>query len=1334
MRNEKGDRSSKTRYRFNRDRLALLLSLGWWLSITSSVQGQAPQLSPISTPSTAPSSAPSSPTPSASPPARPSSKPPIKCPNPEPRVLVNEVVIKGAEKPLQAEAYEVIKTKPKQTSTCSQIQQDVNAIFGTGYFSNVKADPEDTPTGVRVTFAVTPNPVLRSVQIEGKRVLPDEVVSRIFDAQYGKVLNLNTLQKGIKQVKKWYLDGGYALAQVLDSPAVSPDGVVTLRVAEGEVAAIEVRFINKDGSTIDPKTRQPIRGRTSDLVITREFKTKPGDIFNRQVVEGDIYRTSCLGIFEDVRLALEPSKADPREVLIVVNTVEKESLTINPKDDELAERLFDSGACLEAKQTFEFRREAIQKYHEALQIYRNINEKAKAAIVLNRLGNAYSDLSDYQRALNSYNEARSLSQALDFTELEAVTLNNIGNLYFQIEEYKKAFSAYQEVLPKWQNAKNTTTRNQRISGLVSLIYVLNAAGSGTKFFLTPTKLGELENNVSFANEGFAEASTLVRIGELYQRFGDYQQALYAFEQALHQWQSSKPQRPLKDKAYAQFFEGVMLRLISNLYADMEQQELAIAYAKQVQPTIEPLLESLKKSKNNQNLASLISLLLINSPNLDQQLGESYDKMLELFASFGGQWQQVVISALADRGEFFARLDQIQRAEKYYQEVLELSQTVADPQNTSDVWQQPGFLDAVGRAYRGMGQWEQALEMFNRILKLPETANNYFMQARTHLAIGETYFQSKQYPLAFNAYGQALQTATPNSWQLAEAQFGMARIQRIYGNWSNAQQLGQKTLERLEDQPFRPDKNLNWNFRVNQNQRSDVGSSQSKNPQSQRLDSQLQQPSKPQPSEFQFYREATGFFARNRKFYEFYVDLLSQRYLQTGDAQYKKLALQTSEQFQAASLRTLLGRPNPEADPRYASPLQPLQTTEIQKLLDDETVLVEYFLGEERSHLWLVTNKTITYHALPKRADLATVAQTYYSYLTVPSLRVRTQKTNQAGQALSNLLLGKIAKDLGNKRVLIVADGFLQYIPFSALPVPQAGARTAIQTSTNEPKLLLEQHQEIISLPAASSIAFLRQHHRAKPTPTKTLAILADPVFNPPSQVAALGDRLNSNTKEIVPSSTAPKLEPLYPALPGTRKQAIEIVTSLKLPESERLMKFGLDANHQAALNPELGQYRILHFATHGILDDERPERSGMILSGVNRQNEPRRGLLSPADVLGLNLSADLVVLSGCRTGLGATTTRGSRLNTKEPIPARAEGLVGLTGSFMVAGADRVVASLWSVDEAATTELMKLFYRNVFEKKMRYAEALTAAQRTLRSNPRWREPYYWAGFIIQGEWK
>jgi outer membrane protein insertion porin family len=228
---------------------------------------------------------------------------------------------------LEDRVFQVITTRAGRATTRSQLQEDVNAIFATGYFSSVDVVPEDTPLGVRVSFVVQLNPVLRNVTInnvpEGvaKRVVPQDVIDNIFSKQYGQILNLRELQVGIQELNQWYKENGYDLAQVVDISKVGPEGTVTLTVAEGVVEDIRVRFLNKEGETTNEEG-EPVRGRTRDFIITREVQLKPGDVFNRRIAERDLRRVFGLGIFDDVRLSFAPGQ-DPRRVVVVVDVIEK---------------------------------------------------------------------------------------------------------------------------------------------------------------------------------------------------------------------------------------------------------------------------------------------------------------------------------------------------------------------------------------------------------------------------------------------------------------------------------------------------------------------------------------------------------------------------------------------------------------------------------------------------------------------------------------------------------------------------------------------------------------------------------------------------------------------------------------------------------------------------------------------------------------------------------------------------------------------------------------------------------------------------------------------------
>jgi CHAT domain-containing protein len=285
--------------------------------------------------------------------------------------------------------------------------------------------------------------------------------------------------------------------------------------------------------------------------------------------------------------------------------------------------------------------------------------------------------------------------------------------------------------------------------------------------------------------------------------------------------------------------------------------------------------------------------------------------------------------------------------------------------------------------------------------------------------------------------------------------------------------------------------------------------------------------------------------------------------------------------------------------------------------------------------------------------------------------------------------------------------------------------------------------EIVNLPSASALAVLRNEIRNRRSASKSVAVIADPVFEPDdprvasytAKAVGAGTPGSGNTgisRPNVAASLRPGTE-LHRALRdvGILREGGQGIARLLSSREEAdaiiaaaagagMRATGFKATRATATSPELGQYRIVHFATHGLLNSEHPALSGLVFSLVDEQGKSQDGFLGLHDIYNLNLPADLVVLSACNTGLG-----------KE---VRGEGLVGIVRGFMYAGAARVVASLWKVDDEATAELMKRFYQQMLQGGLTPAAALRAAQVEMWQHKRWHSPYYWAAFVLQGEWK
>lgn len=443
----------------------------------------------------------------------------------------------------------------------------------------------------------------------------------------------------------------------------------------------------------------------------------------------------------------------------------------------------------------------------------------------------------------------------------------------------------------------------------------------------------------------------------------------------------------------------------------------------------------------------------------------------------------------------------------------------------------------------------------------------------------------------------------------------------------------------------------------------------------------------------------------------------------------------------------------QRNPRYAALTypRPLTLKEIQtQVLDPDTLLLEYSLGEERSYVWAVTSSSNTSYDLPKRTEIESAARRFYDLLNARNVRVKNDTSQQrnariekadaeipkAAAALSQMVLAPVAGQLGNKRLIIVADDVLHFVPFGALPVA-TGTASSTSRQRRATKSLIEDH-EIVNLPSASTLAVIRGEVAGRKPAPKSVVALADPVFMKDDErvktsedegtlkeaLKTVNEALmsgTSNDRQLVKASeeTGIATDGAYvPRLPGTRAEAEGIVAMV--PASERRLALDFAASRDTVTSAELSQYRYVHLSTHGLLNSTHPELSGLVFSLVNEQGEPQDGFLRAHEIFNLKLAPEVVVLSACQTGMGKNI--------------RGEGLVSLTRGFMYAGAPRVVVSLWGVSDLGTTELMVRFYNGILKEGMRPAAALRAAQISLMNDNRWASPYYWAPFTLQGEWR
>jgi CHAT domain-containing protein/Tfp pilus assembly protein PilF len=911
--------------------------------------------------------------------------------------------------------------------------------------------------------------------------------------------------------------------------------------------------------------------------------------------------------------------------------------------------------------TLEDRRKSIEKYHEALDLYRRATDRNGGAQTLNNIGEVYESLGETQKALEKYNEALPIRRAIGDRKGEAITLSNIGGVYDSLGEMQKALEHYNEALP-----------------------ISRAVGDRR-----------------------GEAILLNNLGAAYLSLGDMQKALETYSEAL----------PILQAVGERSGEASTLHNIGMVYATLGETQKAL-------------------EKYNEALPIRRAV--------GDRLGEAY--------------------TLSNIGMVYRSLGETQKALEKYNAALQLSQAVGDRRGEANT------LNNIGTVYRSLGETQKALEKYNEALPIRRAVGDRLGEAVTLSSIGTVYWSLGETQKALEKYNEALplSRAVGDRNREIAALLGIVRVEQKRGNLTQARQTIEQAIGIIES--------LRTNI-ASQELRASYFANRQEFFESY-IDVLMQMHKQNPAAAFDAVALEVSERARARSLLELLKE--SRADIRQGvDSSLleRERSLQQRLNARAAAQVSLLNRKHTPAQadaaakeiaaiaseyeelqvqirarsPRYAALTQPqpLSLVDIQQqVLDPDTLFLEYSLGDNASYLFVVSQTSITSCQLPKRAEVEAAASRVRELLTAPQpqpgdteakhqARVKEAREGYWAQAaeLSRMLLGPVASQLGKKRLAIVADGALQYIPFAALPAPSPGSDKGRNSGAEQQPLFVE--HEIVSLPSASTLATLRRETAGRRPAEKSLAVLADPVFTDDDtrvgrNVGKAGAKektrsADSDETDVVSlqmtrsgrETGVIEAEAGFGRLLSTRREAAAILALV--PERERLQALDFEASRTTALRPELGEYRIVHFATHGLLNNIHPELSGIVLSLVDEVGRPQDGFLRLQDIYNLKLPAELVVLSACQTGLG-----------KE---IKGEGLIGLTRGFMYAGAPRIVASLWKVDDWATSELMKRFYQGMLgPEALRPAGALRQAQLSIWKQKQWRAPYYWAAFVLQGEWK
>lgn len=822
-----------------------------------------------------------------------------------------------------------------------------------------------------------------------------------------------------------------------------------------------------------------------------------------------------------------------------------------------------------------------------------------------------------------------------------------------------------------------------------------------------------------------------------------EQAIADYQEALPLWRDLQ-QHPMEAKAVEQI--GVLSLRLGNLQPALDNLNAALA-----------LYRTLGDANKEQ--VTLNNIGLVQSRMGNQKVAiENETEALRLAQQLGDREEQAVV--LNNLGLAYHELGDEQHAIEQFENAARIQHALGNLANEGAAWSNLGAihytqgdlqecLEAFTRALelrkkggdrRGaantlgkiavlrhaLGEDEEALASFRAALEVLRDAGDHLEQSTVTMNMGNVYMSQGRYAKAVECFDQAMQIqerwGKSKDWSIQQSYKAVALT--AMGRYAEAQQAlsaalaAQRSMENrrgeaetlahqaalrlAEGRPEEGAVAAAESARIAESigekrsraealyQLARCEKARERFPEALAAIDQALQLSETVRAGVSDYDLRASFFSRVRDRYDLKVNLL----MHTGDV---AAAFETAEASRARSLNDILRNRLPPGQEREAG-----QTSlaEIQEELDSETVALEYSVGPEGSFVFVVTPRSLKALPLARRSQIETAARRLYEKWS--------QRQDSAAEcsALSRMLLGPVRGELRAKRVVVVPDGALAYIPFDALYL-SPGRR------------LIEDH-DVVAVVSLSSLALLRDRMRGREPAPGLVAIFADPVFSrddPRVRARSQHSTDPARNAELERSATDVGLSNLD-RLAATRREAQAIATLAS--RGRRWEALDFDASLPAVRDSRLADYRIVHFATHGLMNSRDPRLSGLVFSMVDREGRPQNGFLRADEVVNLKLRADLVVLSACQTALG-----------KE---LRGEGLLGLARAFMYAGAPRVIATLWRVADTATTELMSSFYQKLLRDGVPGGDALRLAKLRLMRDPLHSAPYYWAAFELQGDWR
>jgi CHAT domain-containing protein/predicted negative regulator of RcsB-dependent stress response len=977
---------------------------------------------------------------------------------------------------------------------------------------------------------------------------------------------------------------------------------------------------------------------------------------------------------------------------------------------------------------------ACERYTAAAFIWRGQGRRAEAAVALRQTGEARFVQGDLQGALRAFEEALALAGASGSEELTLEQLNNVGYVNIYLARVEEAAALFRQVHARLGASRGGGAWRRRVeaqleNNLGEVEYARGNLKASLAFFARALSLWEEAGDrrgaaLAYLNAGYSHLDS-----------GGVNEAAQEFERALRLWREAGDRRG----------EALTLTAQGNLHAHAGDRYAALALHRGAQELFHRLGDRQGEAVTSNGLGSAYEDL-----NLRQQAVDNYTAALRLNRETGNRVYEAVSAYYL--GRVFRGAGDFARALEYYEASIALSRAGGESRMAALA------MTGVAAVYTERRQFDEAARIYGRALDLYRLVGDLQRQALAHHGLGELLRARGDLEGAVAEYRRGLELfrRIRDPRGEAESNFWLAKLAQAQGRLDEALERSEASIRLVEGQRA---------LMPNQGWRTSYFASVRRHFESY-VDILMRLHEQRPGGGFAALAIQASERARARTLMEMLVEAKSEvgrdvdpALLARERALRRQLSAKAAYQVQVlnsarpaaevAEVELELRRLNAEYDlvqaqiragsPAYASLTNPppLSLEQIQAALREDagTVLLEYMLGEERSYVWAVTPDSLVARELPGRERLEALAGEVYGGLTARQQRpgespAQYRERYTAAEArlctgareLGRLALAPLPAGLKSERLLVVTDGDLSYIPFDALPSPEdaGGCRPGAAPPGYTPLLT---SFEVVHLPSFSSLALLRRLNPAPPERARRIAVWADPVFEtddprvtfvPEPDGAGASDGLRALVQRLAlgEQGTPPA------RLLATRDEADSIVRFA--PAGAVTLLTGSAASPESVVGRDLDDYRILHFATHGLINNRYPSLSSLLLSTVDERGRSRDGLLQLRDIYGLRLNADLVVLSGCRTGLGEEFD--------------GEGLVGLTQGFLYAGSRSVIVSLWSVQDQATADLMADFYREMLEEGAMPSAALRRAKLKMYERVAWQSPYYWSAFVIEGEFR